>query len=90
MTTIDLDGPPSFSFDREDGAPNFEESQVWTPEMVETLASLLAEAAAENDRLCDDVHPTVELLEARHAIDTASLSVQNLLDALREGDAGGD
>ena len=89
MTTIDLDGP-SFSLDREDGAPNLEESQVWTPDMVETLASLLAEAAAENDRLCDEVHPTVELLEARHAIDTAALSVQNLLDALRQDDPDSD
>jgi|GEM_PF-5025022 hypothetical protein len=51
------------------------------PSAIESLATTLARAAAQIDRLCREIHPPAELLEARRAVEVSALCLRNLIDS---------
>ena len=57
------------------------EDEKGRPSAIESLATTLARAASQIDRLCREIHPPVELLDARRAIEVSALCLRNLIDS---------
>lgn len=58
------------------------------PTPIEVLATTLARAASQIDRLCREIHPPAELLEARRAVEVSALCLRNLIDSGELDDRG--
>ena len=58
------------------------------PSPIEALATTLARAASQIDRLCREIHPPAELLEARRAVEVSALCLRNLIDSGELDDRG--